>query len=357
MEKNNNTQATENTQLEMVQTLEITVPGMDLVIPANSENPADTNLKKEEVTMDTTEKKAAMMQIAEEKGLNSLIEQEMENTVEAEPVELEIQDITVQIPQDSQGIEEIPEEIQAMAEQGYFSPVYGTAHIVNRLNGKLYAYVHVDQKGSRTVVFRQQYDDGSYSAEFTIKQEDLLMVVGSVNDPLLEKEAKTSRNRIVRGYMSRCSGRETLNMLEVMRVLVEALSKLPIVSDCNTELSKQDLYEKVLDAIKGDLHLARRKGYFSFGDGAVEKAAQSLGMSTTQLLARLKRERLLYLTESCKGYQAKVPIGRSENGKPIYGWQYCLLDFEYFVRLNNPEKYGPADELAQPLHIAIGWGI
>lgn len=295
-------------------------------------------------------------QSAEEKAMSALVSKEMASVpdkvpAETEPVKLEVQNMAELIPTDSQCVEEIPEAIRAMAEQGYFSPTYGTAHIVNRLDGKLHAYILVDKKGSRTVMLRQQYDDGGYSAEFPIKQDDLLMVVGNANtkDSFLAKEAMTSHKRILRAYLSKCEGRETLNMTEVMRVLVEALSKLPIVSDYDAELSKQELYTRMLEVIKHGLYTERRKGYFVLTDGEISEAAQELGMSNKQLLARLKREGLLYLTESCKGYQAKVPICKDKDGAISYGWQYCLYDLEYFARLKNPEKYGSADDLATPL--------
>lgn len=306
--------------------------------------------------------KISVAQSAEEKAMNALVSQEIASMTdkvpaETEPVKVEVQNMAELIPTDSQCVEEIPEEIRAIADQGYFSPVYGSAHIVNRLNGRLYAYIEVDKKGSRTVIFRQQYDDGSYSAEFPIKQEDLLMVVGSTNskDSFLTKEANASHKRILRGYLSRCDGRETLNMTEVMRVLVEVLSQLPIISDCDTELPRQELYEKMLEVIKHCLYTVRRKGYFVLTDGEISEAAQELGMSNKQLLARLKREGLLYTTTSCQGYQAKVATCKDKNGKINYGWRYCLYDLEYFVRMKNPEKYGPPDELATPLETVPDW--
>lgn len=310
--------------------------------------------------MSNTTEKTVMVQNAEEGEMANLIEQGMADLItETEPVKLEVQNVLTLIPAESQCIEDIPEELQAVVEQGYFSPVSGSAHIVNRLNGRLHAYIQVDKKGSRTIVFHQQYDDGSYSAEFPIKQEDLLMVVTNTNskDSSLVKEANASRKRIMRGYLGRCDGRETLNMSQVMRVLVEALGQLPIKSDYEDELSKMELYKKVLEGIQGHIYTKRRKGYFSLEEGAIENAARELGMTSRQLLARLKREGFLYLSESCKGYQAKVPTCRNADGTIDYDWRYCLVDLEYFARLKNPEKYGPADELAEPLEtISAGWG-
>lgn len=72
-----------------------------------------------------------------------------------------------------------------MVAEGLFAPTLGMAHITNRLGDKLFANISIDKKGNRTIVFRQRYDDGSYSAEFSIKQDDLIIIVKCGDDPNL----------------------------------------------------------------------------------------------------------------------------------------------------------------------------
>ena len=315
-------------------------------------------IRKEDLKMKTINKKANVGMSTEEKAMATLVKQAMETmatelTTAGSRAELEVQNMAALIPTDNQCVAETPKEIQAMVAEGLFAPIHGMAHITNRLGDKLFARVLIDKKGNRTIAFRQQYDDGSYSAEFTIKQDDLIIVVMCADNDNLCKDAKATQKRIIREYFRRCDRLPELNLTEVMTVLLEVLNQLPQVLDYDEEMSKQELYERVLSAVKQSSYIERRKGYFILFETVLEEVAKELGMRRKQLLSWLKREGLLYLTESCKGYQAKVPMGKNKDGSLNYDWAYCLYDLEYFARLKNPEKYGSADELVEPIPPAI----
>lgn len=314
-------------------------------------------IRKEDLKMNKTEK--ANIGMSTEEAMATLVKRGMETTATelttAEgPAKLDVQNMAEMVPVDSQCVEELQKEFQAMVAEGLFAPTLGMAHITNRLDDKLYANILIDKKGNRTVVFRQKYDDGSYSSEFSIKQDDLIIVVKCAGDINLGKDAKASQKRIMREYFRRCDRLQVLNLMEVMTVLLEVLDQLPQVLDYDEEISKQELYELVLNAIKQYPYILRRKGYFILFDDVIGSVARELGMGTKQLLSRLKKEGFLYLTKSCKGYQAKVPMSKNKDGSLNHDWAYCLYDLEYFARLKNPAKYGPADDLADPIPPAIG---
>lgn len=321
----------------------------------------NNNIEKEAVKMNSAEEKAIVEQSTESKAIDTLKGQEpatmnSEVAEAADPVAIEVQDMASLIPMDYRSILGTSKEMQAIEEAKLFSPVIGMAHIINRANGKLYARVLADKDGARTIAFRQQYDDGGYSVEYKIKQEDLLIIVGSSDDqdPLFAREAKACKKRFIREYLSKCDGRKGLNPSEVISVLMESLTTLPVVSEYH-EVSKQEFYNRVIEALHGlagsPMEHSRRKGYIILGDNELCHICKELEMSKKKLLARLKLEGFLYLTDSCVGYQVKVPYSLGEDGTVNYQWGYCLYDLEYFARKKNPEKYGRAEELEAPLTV------
>lgn len=277
---------------------------------------------------------------------------------QSEPIEIAIsRDLTEFIPEDARADNrDISADIKGYEEQGLFAPTVGMAQMVNRFNGKIYAYISVDEKGNRTVRFLQAYDDGTYSNEFCISQSDLLCVAmqnrcPSANTEFI-RESKKSQRKILKEYLDKCDGREVYQIGDIVMALAEVLKSLPVISD-RQEISGPQLYSDVLSVLKARcssvFNNSRRGGYIMLGDYELEIIAAELDIPERTLLAMLKKNRLLYLTESCQGYQAKVPVYKDKEGKAVFQWCYCLLDMEYYSRKLDPSKTGTAEELNPPL--------
>lgn len=244
----------------------------------------------------------------------------------------------------------VSEDMKAYERQGLFNPTIGMGQIFGRCQDKLYAYISKDCDNRREIRFVEEYADGSYSPEFVIRQSDLLDTVSWLKwkDPLMEKECRRSLRRIKDDYLNKCCGQEAQNITEVIIALAEGLHKLPVKSE-NGELTRVQLYEEVLTIIKECfpqiLKYYRREGYIILTEDYLAGIAEKMSMSVRKILEELKKNGLLYLTDSCRGYQARVPSHR-EAGKVIYDWSYCLLDMEYYARKLDPAKADSAKELA-----------
>lgn len=216
----------------------------------------------------------------------------------------------------AQGEDDMPEGIKSLAQSGLISPVSGLYRIVNRCNDCIFAGIHVDEKGNRSIHFRQQYTDRTYSPEFIIPQDSLFMVVHyrRTGNPALEQDAKKAMKAITREYLRKLSSNELLDIPEVLDALSEVLKNLPIVSR-EHELTAVGLYAEVIEILRNmggavpllDTLRNEKRGYLVLDDSMVGVIAQELQMPRKQLLMQLKRYNLLYLTGSCQGYQSKIP--------------------------------------------------
>jgi len=263
------------------------------------------------------------------------------------PVEVQVNNLVDLIPKEARSVDEcLPEDIKVYVQNGFFDPTMGMGQIKNKLDGKLFAYIQVSEKNTRTVHYMQKYDDGSYSAEFEISQSDLLLATMASGSGV-SKMANASKNRVIKDYLDRCDGSELLNPGEVLLTLVESLHQLPVVRE-NAEQGRAQLYADVIDELKkmptSGYHYNRHGGYIMLGESEIEQLADHLEMTPRKLLERLKKSRLLYLTDSCRGYQVKVATHKDESGKNVYEWCYCLYDMEYLLRKKNP-KYGDPSEI------------
>ena len=251
----------------------------------------------------------------------------------------------------------IPDEMKKYEAQGFFEPTVGMLQILNKFSGRLFAYVQENENGKRDIRFIQQYQDGRYSPEFSISQSDLLTVaLGSMESNLQDSETKRDCRRCLRrirtDYLNKCCGKEIPNILEVITSLAEVLSKLPVVSE-RSEMSRAQLYSEVLKVINFYCsevsRYYRRGGYFILTEQEVGRIAREMEMNDKKLLELLKKNRLLYLTDSCCGYQVKVPTHKDEKGNAIFEWCYCLLDMEYFSQKLDPQRANAVDKLTSPL--------
>lgn len=235
----------------------------------------------------------------------------------------------------------VPQNMRALGE--LITPVMGLCRICNRCGGKIYAGVRVDTGGNRSVVFRQEYQDGGFSPEFVIAQEELLTVAFYKNSGIaeLEKDAKKAIKIIFKEYFSRTDNTEILNLLEVVGALAEALKELPIIEQ-EAEMSTVELYAIVVEMLKdrGILELLREenRGYLILGDNEVCALAIELQMPKNEALKLLKAKSLLYLTASCRGYKCKVQIGRKPDGTIEYDWAYCVYDLEMLQKFKRGER-------------------
>lgn len=276
---------------------------------------------------------------------NILAKQTVSDVAEIEPIKLSlVADLDSFIPEEARAeSEQLPEEMQEYVQSGLLTPTAGMYQLTNRFQGKLFACVVVDDTGTRTVHFRQQYADGSYSEEFCVHQSDLLCAVAGSKmvDSFLAKEARSCQRRIMRDYLSKCSGKEMLNISEVILALAEALGKLPTTS-AQQEISKAHLYAKVLNALKEDecsgYYHSRQNGLILLSENDIFKVSESMGIPSKKLLEMLRNHKLLYLTSSCIGYQVKVPTYRDKQGKLVYQWIYALYDMAYIKKRQESPK-------------------
>ena len=248
----------------------------------------------------------------------------------------------------------VPEEMRGYVEQGLFTPTAGMAQITNKFEGRLFAYIHENEDGKRTVNFIQSYGDGTYSPEFMVSQSDLLTIAmgNQSQDPEMIKDCRKSLKRFRADYLNRCCGKEISNVSDIITTLAEVLSKLPVISD-RMEMTQAQLYGEVISilnyfALPG-VDLYRRGGYIILDDGDISMVAREMKMDKLKLLEQLKKKRLHYLTGSCRGYQVKVPTSKDKNGKAVFEWCYCLLDMEFFSQRIAKGEGNVDGKLKQPL--------
>lgn len=240
---------------------------------------------------------------------------------------------------------EVPAEFKACSEQGLFSPAVGMARIVNRFNGSFYAKTVVNDNGCREIHYIQKYDNGTYSPEYVIKQEELLTVIaGSKSTDIKDKrDAEKIRKKLLKDYLSKCDGQmETSIFGQLIQVLYEILHQLPVEGK-KSVMSTAQLYAEVIDVLRRRYSFAledsRLNGYIAISICEIEGIAYELEMTSKRLLELLKKNRLLHLTDSCRGYESKVPVGRDKKtGKLRYEWCYCLYDLEYFAQKQKKDQ-------------------
>lgn len=245
------------------------------------------------------------------------------------------------VSSDDQALTELPAEIKTYSERGLFSPTIGMSQITNRFDGEFYAKIVVKDNGRREVHYMQKYENGTFSPEYTINQEDLfLVIVGETSkDTGEKKEAAKLEKKLRRDYLSRCDGKmEASNFGLLLKVLYSIYQELPI-EDKTPEMSAEELYSEVIRIMKQAYpylwqdKTMRHGGYFVLADVQIDHIAQELKMTSKKLLELLKEYKLLYLLPSSRGYQAKVPMGTdAKTGKRAYDWGYCIYDFEYMAQ-------------------------
>lgn len=259
------------------------------------------------------------------------------------------------VPKDEQGLcTDNEEDTFFEAErQGYISPVAGMARIENALDGLIYACVRVNDKGDRTIVFCQQYGDGSFSPRIRVEQSDLLLYAMSfrTGDKSLIAKANAILSKAYKDYFGKFSGDIILDMADILRVLVKAVGKLPVYHDTiNIMDNPSMLYREIIKLIQGKDQTftlpygecVERKSYYCLLEEHIDALAQHLRVKRMALLKKLDEYHFLYLTPSSQGYQTKVRFPASDGNPSNIEWTYCLYKLDYFAQqkqldsLKNP---------------------
>lgn len=240
--------------------------------------------------------------------------------------------------------DDLPNDLKELGKSGLLSPVGGLGQIHNRCDDRIHAGIYVDEKQNRYIHFRQQYSDGTFSPEFVIPQEALFIVAtyNRTGNPMMKQEAQKAIRSITKEYLRKLSSTELLNIPEVMDALFDAFRQIPVVSR-EHELTRLELYAEVTEVLKNlgvgcsryEIFREEKRGYLALDDSTIADISREMQLPRKQLLEQLKKNQLLYLTGSCRGYQSKIPYGRKPDGTVKYEWAYCLYDLEYLNKHAN----------------------
>lgn len=330
-------------------------------------------IRKEDLNMKNTNKKANVGMSTKRKTMDTSFTQDLESLIPEEEraitettaskevtvlsgspspvVVIESDNLDELLPEEERAViskaENEIDKYQEAEEQGYFSMGNGMARIDSMFGDKLYASVEVSKTGERTILFCQQYKNGKFSPKVRIKQADLLLA--SKYNYLEDKKAempsaiKTKINRFIADcytdYLGKFDGEETLELIDILKVLVQIRSQLPMYYEERDILSMpKALYQEVVDIILGNgpypgmIGYEDRKSYFGLSRSQFEDAATRLGTSLSVLARKFKEYGFLYLTDSADGYQTKVrikPIGMPDFNTPVTENLYCVLKLDY----------------------------
>ena len=252
------------------------------------------------------------------------------------------------IPEDEQSVSEPDNEVDIYTEamrQGYVSPTNGMARIGNvPLPGQLYVSVQNNSKGNRTVVFRQQYNDGRLSPQICVEQSDLLMYdqFSRSKEKSLQTKAKKILTKVSEEYWGKFDGDVILDTAELMQILVRAAAQLRSPKSIDVLENPSVLYSQIVAFIKGyNLPYSiwvDRTAYYGLTEEQMDGLAQHFGVKRLPFLRKLNEYGLLYLTESSKGYQTKVRVPGDGDISSSVEWLYCIYKLEYFTQKNQLEK-------------------
>lgn len=266
---------------------------------------------------------------------NGVTDQTAMETSEAdkEIIVRSVTDIADLIPEDEKALEiEGESEFSTAKEIGYFSASAGMVRLENVLDGRVYASIWVDNKGDRFIQYCQKYEDGSFSAKMSVAQSDLILAMANNFNPdnitirALKPQLSKFLVTAMKDYLGKFSGTDALNFQELLVALYNVRNKLPVYKD-GIEATPEEFYSRVVDAIKSRFNKSiypwvYHKGYYALLDTDFCCLAQEMKMSENELLKKLKDLKFLYLTKSCKGYQAKVRLDND-----CTDWAYCILNF------------------------------
>lgn len=236
--------------------------------------------------------------------------------------------LTECIPQEEQAIEdgeredEIATEVALAEKRGCFSAANGMAQIKHVLDGRLFASLHVDAKGNRNIAFCERYDNGKFSPKMQIAQWELILLNNFIMEPksipiaTWKSKATKVMTELTMDYFNKFNGDIPMDMTEILKVLAQIRTKLPVYEDITEADTAQELYTRVYrcletnHTLKFNEWIYNHKAYYALDDESLEIVAEKLGMKPEKLAEKLKTYNLLYLTNSSTAYKTKVRITR-----------------------------------------------
>ena len=246
--------------------------------------------------------------------------------------------------------------------------VAGMASIEGITGSCLRAMIKEDKNGKKTVVFAQQYQDGTFSPTVEVEQSRLIQYVlyriqesnlGTVSKEDISKfkDAQFKRdnlaavrfyNKLEEVYYATMS-REPLEIDRVIIDLFKALGALPVLPDrAGQMLTSGECYWKLLELIKHgssvgvcllpykgneneDFYLLTTYDMESYANNFCE---QGFVISSLELIKKLNDGGFLFVQGSAGGYQSNVRYNDVFNdGKPSIDKFYCLRKMENLKRL------------------------
>lgn len=202
--------------------------------------------------------------------------------------------------------------------------------ITNQNGHTILVYNEEDEEADRKISFCQQYEDGTFSKILTISQADVITIIMAGNESDIFTQSRADKICVKFGlkYANSFFGtrKDVMTIREIVEMIAGELSYIPVYRDDLTEVVRVEFYQKLVSRIKvmTSQVLNDHKAYYPISTEDLEHLARNMGMSKVDLLKKLKKYGMLYLTPSSKGYQTNVRLnGAGEDS--FTTWRYCIL--------------------------------
>lgn len=202
--------------------------------------------------------------------------------------------------------------------------------ITNQNGHTILVYNEEDEEADRKISFCQQYEDGTFSKILTISQADVITIIMAGNESDIFTQSRAEKICVKFGlkYANSFFGtrKDVMTIREIVEMIAGELSYIPVYRDDLTEVVRVEFYQKLVSRIKvmTSQVLNDHKAYYPISTEDLEHLARNMGMSKVDLLKKLKKYGMLYLTPSSKGYQTNVRLnGAGEDS--FTTWRYCIL--------------------------------
>ncbi len=263
-----------------------------------------------------------------------------------------LKDATAEIPEDERAeTEALPVRLEDITKCGLFAPILDMKGLITDTGHTFWAKTCMEPKTGRAIIYRQQYRDGTFSAQMKIDQADLVIAATyrfmpeSIKDTIKKNAITKFIADANRDYYSKLIyPKEGLDILSILTLLITEYANLPFENNVPMLEQPEKLYPKVIQIIK-DKHLDiidEHKAYYTLNKDQIEILAEGLGVDKKVLLKKLKEYHFLYITESSKGYQTCVRFKPYGDFAPTSSteWCYCILKLEYLAkkRLQKAEE-------------------
>lgn len=255
-----------------------------------------------------------------------------------------LDDMTSEIPEEEleDTTEEIPVEMNDAKACGCFDPALGMAGFSLNTGQTIFMNICDDSEGKRSIVYRQKYQDGSFSDKMTIKQSDLIMATHYSSKKNENVSFRNQVNKFMisasREYLDKIKfPNEALPIASILRLMVSNYLTIPVESETVTTILDQPerLYPAVINIIKRIMgHDEEHEAYYALDKSNINYIAENLNVAPKKLLKKMKEYHFLYFTESSVGYQTCVrfkPDGDFYK-ETFTEWCYCVLRLDYLAK-------------------------